>query len=145
LPALVTNEKAYFNAENPPTKIKLKWWLEELKFLFPTLDWPQARLSSLSPLRFEKSAEVADLRTFSAKAQTPKLILRSMDAARQPHQYQSMGSSTSKENGTSAQAPPPTGGCPVMKKSEPQQGDVCPVKYKNPSIFNVYGQKIDPR
>jgi len=34
----------------------------------------------------------------------------------------------------------------VHKKqpAEPQQGDVCPVKYKNPSIFNVYGQKIDP-
>jgi hypothetical protein len=55
-----------------------------------------------------------------------------------------MGSSTSKES--NAQAPPATGGgCPVMKKSEPQQGDTCPVKYKNQSVFNVYGQKIDPR
>ena len=33
--------------------------------------------------------------------------------------------------------------CPVRRK-QAAQGDTCPVRYKNPNVYNVYGEKLDP-
>jgi cytochrome c heme-lyase len=45
----------------------------------------------------------------------------------------------------STDAAPSSGGCPVVRKTAaPVQGDVCPVKYKNQAVYNVYGEKLDP-
>lgn len=56
-----------------------------------------------------------------------------------------MGGSTSKP---AEPAPPAAAGesesrCPVRRK-QAAQGDTCPVRYKNPNVFNVYGEKLDP-
>ena len=56
-----------------------------------------------------------------------------------------MGGSTSKPAEPAAPAPPAEGEskCPVRRK-QAVQGDTCPVRYKNPNVYNVYGEKLDP-